>query len=123
MTVAEDKLSDQVLALLATAPRGRAIEAIHRACTLYGVSHLSPYLTTIEAAELCAVSVDTMEKWRAANVGPPWRKLERTKYGRGGKDQLRLIPRYRRDELLAWIESTRVESAPVKRPRVRRPPS
>jgi predicted DNA-binding transcriptional regulator AlpA len=62
-------------------------------------------MSTAEVAALVGVGVDTLEKWRAAGDGPPWRKLGRTAGGRGSR--ARTVPRYKRAEVLAWIESKR----------------
>jgi excisionase family DNA binding protein len=51
-------------------------------------------LTEAEAAELLTVSVVTLARWRKEATGPPWFRL-------GGR------VRYRRDELLAWLEEQR----------------
>ena len=58
-----------------------------------------------EVAALIGVGVDTIEKWRAAGDGPPWRKFGRT-IG-GSASRARTLPRYRRAEVLAWIEAKR----------------
>ncbi len=51
-------------------------------------------LTEQEASEVLTVSVSTMVRWRREGAGPPWFRL-------GGR------VRYRRDELLAWLEEQR----------------
>jgi excisionase family DNA binding protein len=51
-------------------------------------------LTEAEAADLLTVSVQTMARWRKEGEGPPWFRL-------GGR------VRYRRDELLSWLEQQR----------------
>ena len=49
------------------------------------------YLTTPEAAQLCAASVRTMQSWRGAGKGPPFVKLGN-------------LVRYRREDIDAWLE-------------------
>jgi len=62
-------------------------------------------MSTAEVAAMIGVGVDTLEKWRAAGDGPPWRKFGRT-IG-GSASRARTLPRYRRAEVLAWIEAKR----------------
>ena len=62
-------------------------------------------MATAEAAPRTAVGVDPLDKARAAGDGPPWRKFGRT-IG-GSASRARTLPRYRRAEVLAWIEAKR----------------
>ncbi len=55
-------------------------------------------LTEAEAAELLTVSISTMIRWRREGTGPPWFRL-------GGRHAGAV--RYRRDELLQWLEEQR----------------
>lgn len=92
------------------------IVTIHDVAAFFGVAadvitawrarHLDDRLmSTAEVADMCGIGVDTLEKWRAAGEGPPWRKLGRTIGGRGSR--ARTVPRYKRAEVLAWIEAKR----------------
>ena len=99
------------------------IATIHDVAAFFGVAvdvvaawrerHLDDRLmSTAEVAALVGVGVDTIERWRAAGDGPPWRKFGRT-IG-GSASRARTLPRYRRAEVLAWIESKRVDPAGSK---------
>jgi predicted DNA-binding transcriptional regulator AlpA len=55
-------------------------------------------LTEQQAAALLTVSIPTMGRWRREGTGPPWFRLGGAKKG---------AVRYRRDELLAWLEAQR----------------
>lgn len=52
----------------------------------------SPLLSTRQAAEILGLSSGTLENWRSAGVGPPWRRI-------GSK-----TIRYLKSELIAWTE-------------------
>jgi excisionase family DNA binding protein len=56
--------------------------------------HPHELLTEAEAAKLLTVSTVTLARWRREGTGPPWFRV-------GGRF------RYRRDELLAWLEEQR----------------
>ncbi|MBE7202345.1 MAG: helix-turn-helix domain-containing protein [Parafilimonas terrae] len=60
-----------------------------------------PLLTEAEAAELLSLSVRTLQAWRYDNSGPRYCRLGR---------QIR----YRRADLLAWIEARTPESSLVR---------
>lgn len=91
-------------------------------CERYGVATPPPaLLSTAAAADMIGVGVDTLEKWRSAQCGPPWIRIDRLRYGRGPRDALRAIPRYRLADVTAWLESQRVTPTPtVPRRRGRR---
>jgi hypothetical protein len=55
-------------------------------------------LTEQEAAELLTVSAVTLARWRKEGIGPRWFRL-------GGRPAGPI--RYRRDELLQWLEEQR----------------
>jgi predicted DNA-binding transcriptional regulator AlpA len=59
---------------------------------------LPELLTEQQAAALLTVSIPTMARWRREGTGPPWFRL-------GGATKGAV--RYRRDELLAWLEQQR----------------
>lgn len=63
-------------------------------------------MSTAEVAALIGVGPDTLERWRALGDGPPWRRFGRTVGGRGSR--ARTVPRYKRAEVLAWIEAKRM---------------
>jgi predicted DNA-binding transcriptional regulator AlpA len=69
---------------------------------------MAEMLSTAEVAAMIGVSPDTVEKWRADGEGPPWFRFGRTIGGRSRK-RSRSLPRYRREDVEAWIESKRVE--------------
>lgn len=74
-------------------------------------------MSTAEVAALVGVGVDTLERWRADGYGPPWVRLGRAARTIGGASQgrraqrARTLPRYKRADVEAWIESQRVEPA------------
>lgn len=57
-------------------------------------SELPLFLTQREVAELLRLPARTLEDWRQTRQGPPYFKLGRH-------------VRYRRDEVLAWVEGRR----------------
>jgi excisionase family DNA binding protein len=54
-------------------------------------------LTTDEAAQLLGLSRRTLEDWRLKRSGPPYHRISRS------------IVRYRRSDLLDWLERNRVK--------------
>lgn len=55
------------------------------------------FLTPEQLSEMLHVTVSTLESWRAKDIGPPVVRL-----GRSPRSPVR----YRRIDVLAWIEST-----------------
>lgn len=80
-------------------------------------SDLEDLLTTAETAAILGIKINTLEIWRVHGKGPVYLKLG---------DGLRAHVRYRRADVVAWLErqlfaSTSAHSAAlaaVKRPRV-----
>ncbi len=70
----------------------------------------SPLLTETAAAELLSVSVAAVRAWRVRNQGPAYVKL--SPHGDGSSGAIR----YRRGDLLAFVEANMVAS-------IVRPPS
>lgn len=74
-------------------------------------------MSTAEVAALVGVGVDTLERWRADGYGPPWVRLGRAARTIGGTEQgrraqrARTLPRYKRADVMAWIEQQRVDPA------------
>lgn len=74
-------------------------------------------MSTVEVAHMVGVGVDTLERWRADGYGPPWVKLGRAARTIGGTEQgrraqrARTLPRYKRADVMAWIEMQRVDPA------------
>jgi hypothetical protein len=60
------------------------------------------WLTPVEAAKLAKLSVRTLSDKRWKKTGPPYQKLSP---GKGGRI------RYRRSDVLAWLEGDRTASA------------
>lgn len=58
---------------------------------------LSDLMTPEQLAEMLHVTLSTLESWRAKGSGPPFVRL-----GTSSRSPIR----YRRSEVLAWIEST-----------------
>lgn len=50
------------------------------------------YIDTAAAADLLGLSVDTLIRWRSDKRGPRWYRLGR-------------LVRYKRSDLLAWVDS------------------
>jgi len=62
----------------------------------------SEYLNTTEAAEFLGVSIGTLEVWRSTKrYAIPYLKCGR-------------LVRYKRSDLVAWLESRTVSCAPVE---------
>lgn len=57
------------------------------------------WLTPSEAAEIVNVAPQTLANWRTQGTGPSYSKLSE---GRGGR------VRYRRRDVLAWLDQRRV---------------
>lgn len=66
-------------------------------------------LSTADVARIVGVSVDTLEKWRAAGDGPRWYRFG--SWRRLGRERVRTVPRYRSSDVEAWIESKRVDTS------------
>ncbi|MCX4824893.1 helix-turn-helix domain-containing protein [Streptomyces sp. NBC_01142] len=60
------------------------------------------WLTAREASGVARVAEKTLANWRSRGVGPPYKKLSA---GRGGRI------RYRRGDVIAWLNGERIESA------------
>jgi predicted DNA-binding transcriptional regulator AlpA len=58
-------------------------------------------LSEVDAAELLGLSTRTLQSWRMQETGPD--------YVRAGR-----AIRYRRRDLLAWIDANTIRSAPLK---------
>ncbi|MEV4865635.1 helix-turn-helix domain-containing protein [Streptomyces ossamyceticus] len=66
------------------------------------VLELDEWLTPSEAAQLAKLSVRTLSDRRWKKTGPPYRKLSP---GKGGR------VRYRRSDVLAWLQGEQKVSA------------
>lgn len=67
---------------------------------------LPEFMTVAEVAELVRVHPSTLEKWRADGSGPRWFRLGRTRIA--AKGRARSEPRYRREDVIAWLREREV---------------
>ena len=74
------------------------------------------FLSADDVARLAGVSVDTIEKWRADGYGPRWYRLPGVSRSR---EQRRAVPRYKRRDVIAWLEQCAIETRGAMPPRRR----
>lgn len=70
------------------------------------IKSLPEFLTVAEVAAMVRVHPSTLEKWRAAGSGPRWVRLGRTRIA--AKGRARSEPRYRREDVIAWLREREV---------------